>query len=113
MTRRCWMQEHLAEPGPCDGRLVRAHLIPRQLMKHEGVPRRYLADPRGWVLVCGGPTGVGGHHGQLDHSRKLRVARWILPADVEEMAVEMDALLGREPFGVFLDREYGETWVAP
>jgi hypothetical protein len=101
MTRLCWVQEHLADPGPCDGHLIRAHLIPRSLMKREGVPRRYQLDPRGYVWVCGGPMGNAGHHGMLDTSRKLRIARWVLPPDVEEMAVEIG-------LDWWLAREYGE-----
>lgn len=117
--------------GPCDGWLIRAHLVPRQLLKRElprGVaycdeqerwvderdawafdddrgPRvRSLSelhdDPRGWVPCCGGPTGIGGHHGALDYSRKLRIPRDVLPVAVEEFAVELG-------LGWWLDREYG------
>lgn len=78
--------------GGCDGQLIRAHLIPRQLLRREfpyGVvceddrwrrlgrcEDRYdlahrsvsdlVNDPRSWVPCCGGLTGIGGHHGRLD-----------------------------------------------
>lgn len=101
--------------GPCDGALIRAHLIPRQLLRREfphGVlledgawrkatryedryelPHRNTTDlcndVRSWVPCCGGPQGNAGHHGQLDHSRVLRIARDELPAAVEEFAAEL------------------------
>jgi hypothetical protein len=108
VSRRCFF----AGDGPCDGRLIRAHLIPQQLLKREHAPRRYLADPRGWVLVCGGPMGLSGHHGMFDMSRTVRVPRWKLPAEVEEMAAELG-------LGWWLDRTYGErpvvkvVWLTP
>lgn len=47
------------------------------------------ADPRVWVPCCGGMTGIGGHHGQLDNpNSRLRVPRDLLPAAVDEFAVE-------------------------
>lgn len=102
----CWFAG-LPDAGPCDGGLVRCHLIPKQLLKRlfpHGFDGRSLAvlqaDPRSWVWGCGGPTGIGGHHGQLDTSRKLRVPRPLLPSGVEEMATELDLLW-------WVDREYG------
>lgn len=120
--------------GPCDGALIRAHLIPKQLTRREfpeGVAlfdgewisirdlRRRVSpegranfrarslreihdDPRSWVPVCGGPTGCSGHHGQLDYSRKLRIARADLPPAVEKFAAEYSLLW-------YLDRTYGEA----
>jgi hypothetical protein len=111
--------------GPCDGRLIRAHLIPRSLLKREfphGVlledgrwrkATRYedrydlahrtwqllAADPRSWVPCCGGPQGNGGHHGQLDHSRTLRIPRDQLPEAVEQFAAELGLTW-------FIDRTY-------
>lgn len=117
--------------GPCDGALIRAHLIPRQLLKREfphgvffdderwvkaarcddryEVPHRPLEalcrDPRGWVPCCGGPMGPGGHHGMLDVSRTLRVPRGRLPAGLEEFAAELG-------LSWWLDRTYGEREAA-
>lgn len=93
----CWAAFYVPGAGPCDGREVRAHLIPKQLLKREGLDPW---DSRVWVLMCGGPTGVGGHHGQLDYSRTLRIPREAIPAPVEEFAVEHD-------LSWWLDREYG------
>jgi hypothetical protein len=114
--------------GPCDGALIRAHLVPRQLLKREfphGVvlddhgwrrlsryEDRYdlehrtledlCLDPRCWVPCCGGPMGNGGHHGMLDQSRTLRIPRVELPAVVESFARELG-------LSAWLDREYGEA----
>jgi hypothetical protein len=101
-TPGCWVAEHVQNSGPCDGRLVRAHLIPKQLLRRE---RLFEWDPRVWVPVCGGPTGIGGHHGQLDHSRTLRIPREKLPAFVEQFADD-------NGIGWYLDREYGPKEMA-
>jgi hypothetical protein len=89
---------------PCDGRLIRAHLIPRQLLRREsGTRLRYLDvvnDPRSYVMACGGPMGNAGHHGMLDASRTLRIPRGALPVGVEAFAEELG-------LGWWLDREYG------
>jgi hypothetical protein len=102
----CWFAR-LPDAGPCDGGLVRCHLISKQLLKREfphGFEGRALAvlqaDPRSWVWGCGGPTGIGGHHGQLDHSRKLKIPRDLLPIGVEEMVDELGIT-------AWLEREYG------
>lgn len=100
----CWLARFT--DTPCQGRLVRAHLIPRQLLKREGFGA-VIPDPRSWVWACGGVVGSGGHHGALDYARTLRVPRAALPPGVEQLAVELDGKLGREVFAVFLDREYG------
>jgi hypothetical protein len=101
-VKRCWLAQ-LPDAGPCDGRLIRAHLLPQQLMKRGGVPRRYLADSRGWVWACGGPMGLSGHHGKLDSSaiRPLRIPRGRLPFELEVMAEEIG-------LAWWLDRRYGE-----
>lgn len=85
---------------PCDGQHRKAHLLPKQLLKREGV--HAVWDDRVWVWACGGPMGNGGHHGMLDHSRTLRIPRQAVPAAVEEAAAE---------FGLawWLDREYGSN----
>jgi hypothetical protein len=63
--------------------------------------------PDSWRPACGGITGIGGHHGKFDFARSLKVPRWAIPEETEELAKWMDVALGREVFGVFLDREYG------
>jgi hypothetical protein len=129
VTPRCWLAEHgvyvpTAHRGPepmppCDGRLVKAHLISKQQLRrlwrevHHGRhdQRRalpvakledLLADPRTWVPACGGPAGNGGHHGMLDHSRTLRVPFEALPAETIALAAE----LGMHGW---LEREYLEA----
>jgi hypothetical protein len=112
--------------GPCDGRLIRAHLIPQQKIKRavrsnhyfaesrkesamEGEQRAvrdWLADERGWVPCCGGPMGLSGHHGALDVSRKLRIAWEQLPPGLVEFATELDLL-------PWLERTYPKTPTAP
>lgn len=118
--------------GPCDGRLIRAHLIPQgrirwrfrrgayrlagettwtPVSRHVLVPDlgpgghskpldAVLWDERVWVPMCGGPTGIGGHHGQLDYSGKLRIPRELLPPGLEEFAREHGLVWS-------LDRDYG------
>jgi hypothetical protein len=81
----------------CDGRLVRCHLIPKTVIQDAGGK---VWDPRAWVWGCGGPTGIGGHHGMLDHSKTLRLPRECLPAGLEEFALELGLMW-------FLDRTYG------
>lgn len=82
----CWLAEHgWMEHGdpmsPCKGRLDRAHLIPRQLLKRVGLAH-LIPDPRTWVAGC------RWHHGQLDFARKLRVPFDALPAETIEFAEE-------------------------
>lgn len=99
-TPGCWFAQNVIGCGPCDGQLVRCHLIPRQLLRRELGWRLRRDDPRTWVWGCGGSMGIGGHHGQLDQSRKLRIPRDVLPGELEAFASE---------FGLswWLDREYG------
>lgn len=120
MTKRCWLARY-APDVPCEGRLVRAHLIPRQLLYREvwrqrdrinklleasgrpPLPRRrsdFIWDPAVWVWACGGPVGNGGHHGMLDHSRTLRVPLEDLPARTVQAAARMGLWW-------WLEREYG------
>ncbi len=84
---------------PCEGRLIRAHLIPRQLLKREGFGL-HVDDPRSYVPACGGIMGNAGHHGQMDASRTLKVPREALPPVLEEFAAELGLTW-------WLDREYG------
>jgi len=99
----CWLAYHgHMENGdpmpPCDGSLVRVHLIPRQFLRRNHLPQ---LDPRTYVYACGGMTGgPGGHHGLFDSSRRLRVRFEDLPIKVREFAAE---------HGIewWLEREYG------
>jgi hypothetical protein len=98
----CWLgtfgvMEH-GDPIPaCAGRLVRCHLIPKQLLRTAGGK---VWDDRAWVWGCGGLQGDGGHHGQLDKSRTLRLPRSAMPPAVEELAYELGLTW-------WLEREYG------
>jgi hypothetical protein len=119
----------IQEPGPCEGRLVHAHLLPKQkirqrfpkgAVKIEGLwrptvvarellaadvdaPRRTLTsmlnDPRLTVPTCGGLVGIGAHHGMLDNLQ-LRIPRNLLPPELEEYAEETG-------LAWWLDRAYG------
>lgn len=100
----CWLAANAVhERGPmppCDGRLREVHLIPKALLKREGL-EEFARDPRGFVWACGGIMGEGGHHGMLDTSRKLRIPRSELPAAIETMAAELGLTW-------WLTRTYGE-----
>jgi hypothetical protein len=102
----CWLAQF--SDTPCEGRLVRCHVVPRQHLVREwrtirphwdGSLPDLIADRRTWVPGCGGLTGVGGHHGELDFSRKLRIPLHRLPPE---------SLMLLEQIGLdwFLEREY-------
>src|SRR5215207_1035996 len=84
---------------PCAGRLIKAHLIPRQLLRRE-LGASFEAHGDTWVWACGGIMGNSGHHGMLDQSRTLRIPRIALPFYVEDFAA-------KHGLGWWLDREYG------
>jgi hypothetical protein len=86
MRPRCFFADR--DAGPCDGRLIRAHLVKQQVLKREG-HGRYCKDPRSWVWCCGGPTGCGGHHGHMDRSLKVRIPRADLPTGFLAMMEEI------------------------
>lgn len=94
----CWLAQHT--DTPCGGRMEHVHLIPKARIKRdvevpEGVDARsVLWDRR--VLVAG----CNKHHGELDVSRRLRLAREDLPVAVEEYARE-------HGLTAYLDRAYG------
>jgi hypothetical protein len=94
---------------PCEGRLIRAHLIPKQVIRRElriGYAWTVVADdPRCWCWACGGALGPSGHHGMLDYSRTLRIPREALPVGLEEFAAEYGLLW-------WLEREYGPLEMA-
>lgn len=104
MSDGCWFARALGPSiGPCDGRLVQAHLLPKEKLRREVLPRfdaqtrssiptraalsKILWDPRIIVMACGGPMGNGGHHGRFD-SWALSVPREKLPVSVLEFARE-------------------------
>jgi hypothetical protein len=64
---------------PCDGRLIRAHLIPKQTLRCAGLTVRGQWSEVYWVWACGGVMGQAGHHGMFDSARTLRVSREALP----------------------------------
>lgn len=102
----CWLaangvMENDRPMAPCDGRLVRCHLIPKALLSREDLTL-YRWDERCWVWACGGPMGNSGHHGMLDVSRKLRIPRENLPVDLEQFAAEVEVVW-------WLEREYGSA----
>jgi hypothetical protein len=120
----CYLATHgvyeRGEMPPCDGQLIRAHLVPRQLVKREfrGVqvvmgqtvtPDDIISSPASYVMACGGPMGNGGHHGMFDQARTLRLPRAAVPAWTEGLVLELDKAVGqnRRPFGMWLDREFG------
>jgi hypothetical protein len=92
----CWLAQFSATS--CDGQLVRCHLIPRQLLAREGHDA-LIEDRRTWVPGCGGLTGIGGHHGELDTSRKLRIPLWRIPTETLLLLEEIG-------LGWWLEREY-------
>ena len=89
----CWLAAHgVMENGdpmpPCQGLLIRAHLISQQELRRQGLALT-TGDRRTWVMACGGISGIGGHHGLFDYGRRLlRVAFDELPPDVFEFAQE-------------------------
>lgn len=114
----CWLAQFRPDV-PCEGRLVRCHLLPRQEIRrvwrsaHHGAgsDRAYLPwktmrdamdDPRSWVWGCGGGLGVGGHHGMLDHSRTLKIPWEALPPELHEFAADLGA-------SAWLEREYARS----
>jgi hypothetical protein len=99
---------------PCNGRIVKAHLIPRRHLRQQfhrlrrlGVDlpwanaQELIDDPATWVPACGGVVGNSGHHGELDFSRTLRVPWSAIPDRTKALA----ALLRLD---WWLEREYRE-----
>lgn len=58
-----------------------------------GPPRRdqkeIVWDPRCWRWMCGGPTGLGGHHGQYD-AKQIRIPPEQVPPDLLAYLAEYD-----------------------
>jgi hypothetical protein len=113
----CWFSM-LPDAGPCEGRLVRCHLIPRQKLEKgphvrngqrlpiaetdreamdiyvDGGPMVVVLssvrrDTRSWVWGCGGPMGPGGHHGLFKPDGPRPIERHRLPPGLEEFAEEI------------------------
>jgi hypothetical protein len=82
-----------AHLGDCQGRLVKAHLVPKGRIAKElrsaGAGeleiRDAIWDPRCWRPMCGGSSGLGGHHGQYD-AKQIHLDEW--PQDFVEFLVE-------------------------
>jgi len=88
----CWFKS-LPDAGPCDGRLVKCHLIKRQVLERELGKReggRLVRDDRTWVWGCGGPMGPGGHHGQFkpDGAKPIPLSR--LPLGFLRLMADLD-----------------------
>ena len=89
----CYLAQHgIYERGtmpPCEGQLIKAHLLPRQLLRRELGPIQAdeaIRNPASWVPACGGPQGQSGHHGMLDTARTLRVPYEALPVPLIALA---------------------------
>jgi hypothetical protein len=87
-----------AHLGGCEGRLVKAHLVPKQTIRRELVHRKPKAlyvdpeeivwDSRCWRWMCGGwGYGSSGHHGAYD-AYQIRLHAW--PEDFLEFLREYD-----------------------
>jgi hypothetical protein len=96
---RCWFAETFWDAGPCDGQLVRAHLIKEQTLRREA-PDADPKDPRVWVPACGGPMGNAGHQAMYKPDGFRPVPRDVLPLELEEFAAEYG-------LGWYLARIYG------
>jgi hypothetical protein len=79
----------------CEGRLVKAHLVPKQTLKRElhldktfPNPLTPIWDSRCWRWMCGGwGYGSSGHHGAYD-AYQIRLHAW--PEDFLEFLREYD-----------------------
>jgi hypothetical protein len=97
---RCFFEDW-EDVGPCEGRIVKAHLVKRQVLLREGHPEA-IEDPRSWIPVCGGwGYGNAGHHGQMDHSRTLHLQFSNLPFGFIEL---MDGI----GMSWYVDKHYAE-----
>jgi hypothetical protein len=106
----CWFKG-LPDAGPCEGRLVKCHLVKQQVLKREirsaraeyartGVTPNHLlipksmeaallAEPWTWVWGCGGPMGPGGHHGQFKPDGPKPIPLSLLPVDFTRRMAEL------------------------
>jgi hypothetical protein len=97
MTRSCFLARYSNEP--CEGSLIRAHLISRQTLKKEKLAK-YIHDEATWVWACG-ELGLRGHHGAFD-AYQLDLPRSAIPKRTEEFCAE-------HGLGWYLDRRYGTS----
>jgi hypothetical protein len=103
----CWLAQF--SDKPCEGRVIKAHLIPRRKLREvwvrahrgslpSGLPTRHktlselIDDPRTWIPACGGITGQAGHHGMLDMSRTLRIPWEMIPGSTKHLAAQIGLL---------------------
>ena len=129
----CWLAR-LDNAGPCEGALVKCHLIskaqikrtfPKGAVRIDGqwerpVEARFLPegfepvrrtlrelqeDERAWVWGCGGLVGISGHHGRLDTAPHERTRLRIPRLLLPPEVEEYAAELG---LGYWLDKTYGE-----
>lgn len=95
-----WADGTVPPMPPCDGALVKCHLIKRTVLRKAGCGRRAEWASAAWVWGCGGPMGNGGHHGMFDFTRTLKLPRAALPTETEALALELG-------LSWYLESEYG------
>lgn len=95
-----WADGTLVKMPPCDGRLVKCHLIKRTVLRSAGCGHNLEWAEPVWTWGCGGPMGNSGHHGLFDFGR-LKLPRSAISSETEAFA---------ERFGLgwYLDEKYGE-----
>lgn len=82
----------LPDAGPCEGRLVKCHLVKRQTLDRElgkAEGRKAIAADWSWVLGCGGAMGPGGHHGQFKPDGPKPIPLSMLPVDFTRRMAEL------------------------
>jgi hypothetical protein len=90
----CWLREFSppSKERGCEGRLDRAHLVTKQLLKREGLSD-FISDARAWVPAC------RRHHTMFD-SYNLTVPRERLPEPFLTLMADLD-------LSWWVDRRYG------
>lgn len=90
----CWLAKFDPE-HECSGLVVRCHLIKEQWLRdHLGMTVVERWHPDFWVPGCGGPTGIGGHHGRLDYG-DIKLKRTDLPTKIERRAREDERIANK------------------
>lgn len=89
---QCWLAQFATTS--CEGRMDKAHLLPKSRLKKEHVPAEALWDPRVWVPAC------RKHHSAFDVARTLRVPRSALPVGLVRYAEDHGV-------GWLVDRDFG------
>jgi hypothetical protein len=94
----CWFKG-LPDAGPCDGRVVKCHLVKQQVLKRElggrsGDELKRSVDALcreswSWVWGCGGAMGPGGHHGQFKPDGPKPIPLSLLPEDFTRRMAEL------------------------